>query len=95
MNEVGVGSRALNFLVDTILVFLLAFGLYKWWNFYVIYWHVKFFPFYQVFYASVFVYTAVFELIFKRTPAKWITFTKVVHKNGGRPAWYQVIARWR
>ena len=93
MKEVGVGSRVINFLVDTIIVSLLAYGLYRWWTFYVMYWEYKFIPYYQVFYATLFVYYSVFELIWGRTPGKWITMTKVKNAVGGKPAFYQILLR--
>jgi len=93
MREVGVGTRVINFLADTVLIFLLCFGLYKWWNFYVTYWGYTYFQFYKVFYATLFVYYTFFELIWSRTPGKWLTISKVRNSAGGRPKWYQVIFR--
>lgn len=93
MTEVGIGARVINFLVDTILIFLLSFGLYKWWSFYVLYWQYKYFPFYVVFDATLVIYYTFFELIWSRTPGKWISMSKVRNSKGGRPAWYQVIFR--
>jgi len=93
MKEVGVGTRVINFMVDTIIIFLAAFGLYKWWTFYVIYWDYKYFAFYKFFYATVFLYYTVFEMIWSRTPGKWVTMTKVSNNAGGRPIFYQVLLR--
>ena len=93
MKEVGIGSRVINFLVDTILIFFLAYGFYKWWSFYVMYWKYKFFPFYMFFYATILVYYTIFEIIWNRTPGKFLSMTKVRNIAGGRPAWYQVIFR--
>ncbi len=93
MREVGAGTRVINFLVDTILIFFIAFGFYKWWSFYVMYWKYKFFPFYMFFYATILIYYTIFELIWSRTPAKWLTISKVRNAAGGRPTWYQVIFR--
>ena len=93
MKEVGVGTRVLNFLVDTVLIFFISFGLYKWWSFYAMYWHFKFFPFYIVFAATIVVYYTIFEMIWSRTPGKFLSMTKVRDASGSRPAWYQVILR--
>src|SRR4051812_8766406 len=93
MKEVGVGTRVINFLIDTILIFLLSYGLYKWWTFYVVFWQYRYFPFYQVFYATIVVYYTFFELIWNRTPGKWLTMSKVRNLQGGRPAWYQILTR--
>ncbi|MGZ5192136.1 MAG: hypothetical protein ACXWCZ_14095, partial [Flavisolibacter sp.] len=67
MNELrktGVGTRVIHFLVDTILISILSYGLYKWWTFYVMYWDQPFYPFYYFFYGSGFIYYFIFELIF-------------------------------
>jgi uncharacterized RDD family membrane protein YckC len=93
MNEVGVGTRVINFLVDTLIIFLISFGLYKWYIFYVRYWDYKFYPWYQFFYATNFVYYTIFELIASRTPGKWLTMTKVRTAGGNKPAFYQVLLR--
>lgn len=93
MNEVGVGTRVLNFVVDTFLVFLLSLGLYKWWTFYVRFWDFKYFPFYMFFYATIFVYYTVFELVFNRTPGKWLSLSKVRNVAGKRALWYQILLR--
>ena len=81
----GDGTRIFQFLVDTILIFILAYFLYQWYNFYVYYW--RFYPirFGAFFFMTMWVYVFLFELIFLRTPAKWITGTKVVSEKGGRP----------
>jgi len=93
MKEVGVGTRVINFLVDTILIFILAFSFYKWWSFYVLYWQYTYFPFYMFFWATTFVYSAFFELIWSRTPGKWLSISKVRNAAGGKAAWYQVVLR--
>lgn len=93
MKEVGVGSRVMNFLIDTILIFFLAYIFFKWWSFYVMYWRYYPIPFYMFFYATIFVYYTIFELIWSRTPGKFLSMTKVRNIAGGRPAWYQVVFR--
>jgi uncharacterized RDD family membrane protein YckC len=93
MNEVGVGTRVVNFLIDTIIIFAISYGLYKWYIFYVEFWSYKFFPWYIFFHTTIFVYYTLFELLFKRTPGKFLSLTKVVNASGGKPAFYQVILR--
>ena len=93
MNEVGVGTRVINFLVDTIIIFLISYGLYKWYIFYVRYWDYKFYPWYQFFYAILFIYYTLFEMIASRTPGKWLTMTKVKTVSGSKPAFYQILLR--
>ena len=93
MKEVGIGTRVLNFLVDTVLIFFISFGLYKWWSFYVMYWHFKFFPFYIFFAATIVFYYTIFESIWSRTPGKFVSMTKVRTASGGKAAWYRIILR--
>jgi len=93
MREVGVGSRVINFVVDTILIALIAYGLFKWNNFYVYYWHHKYYPFYLFFYPIIFIYYTIFEATTARSPGKWLSITKVQNKEGQRPAFYQILLR--
>ncbi|MCW3081399.1 RDD family protein [Segetibacter sp.] len=93
MKEVGIGSRVINFVVDTILIALIAYALYKWNNFYVYYWQHKFYPFYLFFYPMVFVYYTIFETIAGRSPGKLLSITRVRNLKGERPAFYQVLLR--
>ena len=93
MNEVGVGTRVINFLIDTILIFAISYGLYKWYLFYVEFWNYKFIAFYIFFYCTLFVYYSLFELVLKRTPGKFVSLTKVTNVSGGKPAFYLVILR--
>ena len=78
MNKVGDGTRVLNFLVDTLLFWILAVLLYKWWNFHVLYWGYMHLNFGWFFFGSQFIYYFIFELLFAKTPAKWLTASKVV-----------------
>jgi hypothetical protein len=93
MMEVGVGTRVINFLIDTLVIFLISFGLYKWWTFYVRFWNYKYFPFYQFFYAFIFVYYTIFETLTTRTLGKFVTMTKVKTISGKRPAFYRILLR--
>lgn len=93
MKQVGVGTRVINFLIDTIAGFLISFGLYKWWTFYVLFWSYTYFPFYYFFYITLFFYYTFFELITSRTPGKMFTMTKVRTQSGKRPAFYQILFR--
>ena len=93
MNRAGFGTRVLNFLVDTLLIFSIAYGIDSWWDFQTLYWHYPFIPFYTFFWIMIFVYYTFFEAIFKRSPAKWLSFTKVVNRNNKRPAFWQILVR--
>ena len=93
MNKVGFGTRVLNFIIDTALIFGITYGINKWWDFHVMYWHYKFIPFYAFFWGTMFVYYTIFEAIFKRSPGKWLSLSKVVNQKGTRPAFWQVLVR--
>lgn len=94
MNQrVGVGSRSLNFVVDTILVFVLAYAASKTWNWYVFHWRYPYYHFGWFFFGSMFIYYALFEMFTARTPGKWLSISKVVNEKGRRPNVLQVLLR--
>lgn len=93
MRKTGVGIRVLNFLVDTFLIFGLAYGFSAWWDFNVMYWHYTPLPYYIQFAIVMVVYYLLFEWIFKRTLGKWLSKSKVVNATGGKPALWQIIIR--
>lgn len=93
MNETGIGGRVINFIIDTILITLLAYGVYRWWTFQVEYWNYRFFPYYQVFWATMFVYYALFEALLSRTPGKYFSLSRVRNKNNGKPLLWQILVR--
>lgn len=93
MNESGLGTRVVNFVVDTVVVFVISYALYKWYSFYVMYWDYRPYQFYLFFYATLFIYYFVFESITSRTPGKWMTMTRVRTAGGKRPAWYRILLR--
>lgn len=93
MKTVGIGTRVLNFLVDTAIIFLLSYIAYKAWSFYSFYYRIVYVPFYYFFFGIQFFFYLAFESIFARTPGKWLTFTKAVNKNGGRPSFFQIFLR--
>ena len=93
MKNVGDGTRILNFLVDAILVFFISFAVFKYWNFYVVNWHFKPINFWWFIGGVLFFYYSFFELIWARTPGKWVSSSKVVDQNGNKPSVIQVIGR--
>lgn len=93
MKRVGVGTRVVNFLVDTALVFLLAWAVSKTWNWYVFHWRYPYFNFGWFFFGSVFVYYTLFEGLTGRTPGKMLSYTKVVNRQNRRANFLQVLVR--
>ena len=93
LQKVGDGTRVLNFLVDGFLVFLLAMGGFQFWKFYVINWHFKPINFWWFFAGAMFIYYFLFELIFYKTPGKYLTVSKVVNLKGAKPSFGAILIR--
>lgn len=93
MNSVGIGSRVINFVVDFLLVFILAFAASRVWNFYVFYYHWPYFSFYYFLGVVTFIYYLFFEGIWGRSPGKWLSLSKVVNNQGAKPSFMQVAVR--
>ncbi len=93
MRKVGDGTRALNFFIDTILITILAMLLRRWWNWYVMYWGYPPLNFGWFFFGTTWLYYFLFESLFSRSPAKWLTQTKVVTLSDSKPS--ILIIFWR
>jgi len=93
MNQVGIGTRVINFLTDTAIISLIAFILNKVWVFYVVYWNYSYINPLWIFAAVIFIYYFIFESIWARTPGKWLSYTKVVDKKGLKPNFGKIFLR--
>lgn len=93
MKMVGIGTRTLNFLVDTILIAILTWILFRTWNWYVRYWGYPFYNFWLLFAGVLVVYYTFFESVFGRTPGKWMSYSKVVNRRGRKPSLPVVLLR--
>ncbi|HRH59340.1 MAG TPA: RDD family protein [Chitinophagaceae bacterium] len=93
MNEVGIGTRVINFIVDTLLILGASYGLYKFWSFYVLYYHYTYLAFWVFFWGFMFIYYLFFESIWARTPGKWLTYTKAVNSKGSKPGFIAILIR--
>jgi uncharacterized RDD family membrane protein YckC len=93
MKQVGIGTRVINFLVDTILIAIIAYFIAKWYRFYVYFYGYKGHNFAFFFWSTLVVYYTFFEAIFTRTPGKFLSYSKVVSSNGKRPNILQVLVR--
>jgi uncharacterized RDD family membrane protein YckC len=93
MKNVGDGTRVFNFLIDGFLIFWLSFAAFKYWNFYVIYWHFKTINFWWFIASVLFLYYSFFEIVWAKTPGKWLSGCKVVDQIGNRPSVFQIIGR--
>jgi len=93
MKPVGDGTRALNFFIDTLVIFTLAFFCFRGWNWYVMYWAYKPYNFGWFFFGILFIYYTFFEGLFGRTPAKWFSYSKVVNLAGKKPSFGWILIR--
>ena len=93
MKQVGIGTRTLNFIVDTLIIFFLSFLAYHGWAFYAYYYGIIYIPFYYFFWSILFLYYTLFESIFSRTPGKWLSLSKVVNKKGKKASFLQIVLR--
>lgn len=93
MKTVGDGTRALNFFIDTLIIFVLAFFSFRAWNWQVMYWGYRPYNFGWFFFGILFLYYTLFEGLFGRTPGKWFTYSKVVTESGNKPPFGQVMIR--
>ena len=93
MQIVGIGTRVLNFLVDTIIIAIISMFSYHGWNLYVMFYGYPGFNFGWFFFGILFIYYLVFEFIFGRTPGKWLSYSKVVDKEGKRASFGKIVLR--
>ena len=64
MQTTGIGTRVLNFLVDTILIAIISGLSYHGWNIYVQFYHYPGFNFGWFFFGTLFIYYTLFETLF-------------------------------
>jgi uncharacterized RDD family membrane protein YckC len=93
MRIVGTGTRVLNFLVDTLIVFAIAFTAFKIRQWYVVYYRAQFISFAWFFFSALFVYYFLMEFLLGRTVGKLLTYSKVVGNNGKKAGVLQIFIR--
>jgi uncharacterized RDD family membrane protein YckC len=99
MRSVGIGTRTLNFIVDTLIISILTFIAHHAWEFYAFYYQKYFltsssFNALLLFFSIILVtYYLLFESIFSRTPGKWLSLSKVVNRKGTKPGFFQILIR--
>lgn len=89
----GVGTRVLNFFIDVIFVFILAYLGSKVYNWYVYYYRIPAFNFGWFFAAATFFYYTLLESIFSKTPGKWFSQSRVVNQKGFKANFFQILLR--
>jgi uncharacterized RDD family membrane protein YckC len=80
--DAGLGVRFANLMLDSVCRVFLMF-VYIW-------------AFGENLWVTIFIapaYYLVFEALFARTPAKWITRTRVIGPDGTRPTFLQILGR--
>ncbi len=93
MRITGFGTRVLNFLVDTTLIGILSIILFQVWNWYVKFYGYGYHNYWWFFFGFLVVYYTVFETFFARTPGKWVTYSRVVKKDGKRAGFPTIFLR--
>jgi len=93
MKSVGIGTRVINFLVDTMVVFSIAYIAAKFNKYYAFQHRMIYVQFGYVFFASLFVYYTICEVLFARTLGKLASYSKVVNNAGKRPNILQILIR--
>ncbi|MBS1642274.1 MAG: RDD family protein [Bacteroidetes bacterium] len=93
MRIVGTGTRILNFIVDTLVVFAIAYAVYKIRQWYVFYYGAKFINFGYVFFAVLFAYYFLLESFSGRTVGKLLSYSKVVTTQGKKVGIVKIFIR--
>ncbi len=93
MKTVGVGTRTVNFLIDTVVVALIAYLAYKVNSFYAFHYRTPFFQYSWFFAATIVVYYTVAEGFTGRSLGKKFSYTVVVTASGRKPGFLRVLAR--
>jgi uncharacterized RDD family membrane protein YckC len=93
MNTVGIGTRTLSFLIDTLLVFILAYFTNKFFSWLTYYYFFKPVQFGYIFFSVLFFYYFISELFTKRSIGKYCSFSKVVTLDNKKPSVVQIFIR--
>lgn len=93
MRVVGIGTRIISFLVDTTIIFLIAYLLNRTNNFYMFYWKYSGFSSLTIFAITLVVYYLISEGVFGNSLGKKASLSKVVDKDGKRPNFFQIVIR--
>ena len=99
MKQVGIGTRTLNFIIDSLVILLISYIIAKINDWYAQQFKInnaKFnyqFLFGYIYFVVMFFYTAICEIIFSRTLGKLFTFSKVVNNQNKKPSIIQILTR--
>ncbi|MFY7965975.1 MAG: RDD family protein [Chitinophagaceae bacterium] len=93
MKQVGIGTRVINFLVDTIAIFAIAYIATKINQYFALQHRAIYIRFGYVFFACLFAYYFICEALFARTLGKLVSLTKVVTNSNNKPNVLQILLR--
>lgn len=99
MKQVGIGTRTLNFLIDSMVILLISYVISKINDYYAQQYKIQnvpfkyYFNFGYLFFVVLFFYYFLLELLFKRTVGKFLSFTKVVTTKNTKPNMAQIFVR--
>lgn len=89
----GIGTRVLNFCIDTPFVFLLSYIANRTHHWYVFYYRIKPINFWLFYAAAMFIFYFLLEYFFSKTPGKWLTQTRICNAKGLKPSIGQILIR--
>lgn len=99
MKQVGIGTRILNFIIDSLMILLISYVISKVNDWYAEQFKIQNIPFkyhFQfgyLFFTVLFFYYTILEIIFGRTIGKFLSFSKVVNNQNKKPNFIQIIIR--
>jgi uncharacterized RDD family membrane protein YckC len=99
MKQVGIGTRVLNFIVDSLVILLISYIIARINEWYAQQFKInnaKFnyhFVFGYIYFVVLFCYYTICEIIFGRTLGKLFSFSKVVNNENKRASVVQILTR--
>lgn len=90
---VGIGTRVLNFLVDTIIIAIISILSFNGYNLMVMFYELEPFNYGWFFFGCTFIYYTIFEFAFGRSIGKMLSYSKVVNAAGKKPGFLVIVLR--
>lgn len=90
---VGIGTRVLNFLVDSLILAFITIPSYQAWNIGVRFYHFPFLNYWAYTFIILVIYYIFFETIFQKSPGKWLSYSQVSTLDNKKPSFPQIILR--
>jgi uncharacterized RDD family membrane protein YckC len=93
MQAVGIGTRVLNFMVDTIFIAIVSILCFNGYNTYVRFYNLEPFNYGWFFFGFTFIYYTLMEFAFGRSLGKFLSYSKVVNAQGKKPGIGAIVLR--